>query len=90
LYVIIFNSLKTFLRFSSNLNSGNKISENNNSKLDFLNQALVGLLLGKFILIKKYETGGTYLKFAQSFKHKKYIEYITTLFFEVGLFNMKN
>jgi LAGLIDADG DNA endonuclease family len=40
---------------------------------DYINQALVGLLLGDGTLVKKYKGGGTYFKYSQSTVHSEYL-----------------
>lgn len=54
----------------------------------FLQQALVGLLLGDGSLVKKCAGGGTYFKFAQSIIHRGYLMHVFQLFQEQGLVNM--
>lgn len=54
----------------------------------FLQQAMVGLLLGDGSLVKKYAGGGTYFKFAQSIIHRGYLMHVFQLFQEQGLVNM--
>jgi hypothetical protein len=54
----------------------------------YLQQAMVGLLLGDGTLVKKYEGGATYFKFAQSIIHEDYLFHVFTLFKEQGLVNM--
>jgi gamma-glutamylcyclotransferase (GGCT)/AIG2-like uncharacterized protein YtfP len=41
---------------------------------------IIGLILGDGSLIKKYENGNTYFKYAQSIKHKEYIQHIFDIF----------
>lgn len=90
LFLINLNKFKIIKRFIFNNNKDTiKINNINNNHLKFLNEALIGLLLGDGSLIKNYQGGGTYFKFAQSVKHKRYIEYVFSLFITAELCNMK-
>lgn len=57
-------------------------------KEDYLKQVMTGTLLGDRSLVKKYEGGGTYYKFAQSIKHSDYLYHIFDLFKACGYVNM--
>jgi hypothetical protein len=56
---------------------------------DYVDQVMVGTLLGDRSLVKKYEGGGTYYKFAQSTKHSDYLHHIFNLFKDCGYVNME-
>jgi len=51
----------------------------------YLEQAMVGLMLGDGTLVKKYTGGGTYFKFAQGTIHYGYLLHVFNLFQEAGL-----
>jgi hypothetical protein len=57
---------------------------------NYIEQALVGLLLGDGTLVKKYKGGGTYFKYAQSTIHSEYLFFVFHLFKELGTVNMEN
>jgi len=52
---------------------------------DYLEQVMVGLMLGDGTLVKKYKGGGTYFKFAQGTIHYGYLLHVFNLFREAGL-----
>jgi len=49
---------------------------------------MVGLILGDGSLVKKYEGGGTYFKFAQGDLHVSYLFHVFGLFHKAGLVNI--
>ena len=57
---------------------------------DYIKQALVGLLLGDGILVKKYKGGGTYFQYAQGEIQESYINYVFNLFYQSNYCNMLN
>lgn len=52
----------------------------NSPSKTYLEQAMVGLLLGDGSLVKKYVGGGTYFKFAQSTIHSGYLQHVFNIF----------
>ena len=54
----------------------------------YLEQAMVGLLLGDGTLVKKYVGGSTYFKYAQSIIHAGYLHHVFDLFKLQGFVNM--
>jgi hypothetical protein len=92
-----------FLHFNSVLDmsfaaSGVLLKDDSNNSSDntagkpnvnpYLEQAMVGLLLGDGTLVKKYVGGGTYFKYAQSIIHGGYLHHVFELFHKQGLLNM--
>lgn len=55
---------------------------------DYIDQALIGLLLGDGTLVKKYKGGGTYFKYAQGTNHTDYLYFLFNLFKEMEIVNM--
>lgn len=56
---------------------------------DYLNQMMVGLMLGDGTLVKKYAGGSTYFKFAQSVINVEYLQHVFNLFKQAGHVNME-
>ena len=52
----------------------------NASKEEYFNQMIIGLILGDGTLVRKYEKGNTYFKFAQSLSHIDYIQHNFNIF----------
>jgi hypothetical protein len=63
-------------------------NDSGNNSDSYLFQVLFGVILSDGSLVKKYETGGTYLKFAQSIINTGYMMFIFNIFAERGLCNM--
>jgi hypothetical protein len=55
---------------------------------DYLNQMMVGLMLGDGTLVKKYVGGSTYFKFAQGLVNVDYLQHVFDLFKRAGYVNM--
>jgi hypothetical protein len=79
---------KPTLRNFSYINNVN--TPNDKPSEDFVNQAMVGLLLGDGSLVKKYIGGGTYFKYTQSVIHSSYLYHVFSLFKHIGSLNMEN
>lgn len=61
----------------------------NDAKPDnYLDQTMVGLMLGDGTLVKKYAGGSTYFKFAQGLINSGYLNHVFQLFKEAGYVNM--
>lgn len=57
---------------------------------DYVQEGLVGLLLGDGSLVKKYKGGSTYFKYAQSTIHSDYLFFVFNLFKDLGVVLMES
>lgn len=58
------------------------------NKTEYINQMIIGLILGDGTLVKKYEKGNAYLKYTQSLSHIDYIQHIFNLLVSANYCNI--